>query len=86
MSGQWRITVDSWITPDATWYGRRSFVLSGSDTHSLVAALQAVIDGDVRDQLGHHRFSSELGAAPPADFPADPKVIEAVLGDGDRDE
>lgn len=78
MSGAWRITVESWITEDATWYGERIFTLSGAQVHSLVAALQAVIDGDVRDQLGEHRLRLRSGPAPVADFPIPNSVLDAL--------
>jgi len=78
MSGQWRVIVDSWITPEATWFGRRTFVVDGFTVHSLVAALMAVAEGDYRDLLGEHRLESMNGAAPATDFPADPAVLDAI--------
>jgi len=44
MSGQWRVTVDSWISDDADWYGRRVFLVDGARVHSLRAALRHVAE------------------------------------------
>jgi hypothetical protein len=44
MSGAWRVTVDSWITPDALWHGRTVYVVSGEHVHSLPAALAAIAE------------------------------------------
>jgi hypothetical protein len=80
VSGSWRVVVDSWITPEATWYARRTWNVDGFTVHSLSAALQAVADADYRDLLGEHRVEQMLGAAPPTDFPADPAVLD-LIGD-----
>lgn len=44
MSGAWRVTVDSWIAEEATWFGQTVYVVSGEHVHSLPAALAAIAE------------------------------------------
>lgn len=44
MSGHWRVSVDSWVTPEATWAGRAVYTVSGEHVHSLPAALRAIAE------------------------------------------
>lgn len=70
MSGTWRVTVDSWISPDATWYGTTTYVVSGEHVHSLPAALTAVAESPPEVYLDPVAHSVEgRGPAPEATVP-----------------
>lgn len=69
MSGPWRITVDSWITDRADWYGRRTFVLDGA--HSLQEALTQLADSGPRTLLDEDRLITRTGRAPKVDVPSE---------------
>jgi hypothetical protein len=62
--GPWKITVESWLTPEAKWYGRREYILSGENIHSLPAALEAMAKAEPQIYLHEGYYSSGIGPAP----------------------
>lgn len=63
--GPWRITVDSWITEDADWYSRRTYVLD--DVHSLPDALRKLAESPAEVYLDPKRQRIRRGKPPEVD-------------------
>lgn len=66
MSGAWRVTVDSWITPNATWFGSTTYLVSGEHVHSLPAALQAIAESPPEVYLARVADDASLPRRGPA--------------------
>lgn len=59
--GPWRIIIDSWITDEANWYGRRTFVVDAND---LRAALMEVVKMEAPQLLDEERLKLRKGKPP----------------------
>jgi hypothetical protein len=69
VNGPWRITAESWITPNANWYGRRVFVI---DANSLPEAMRKIAELPADVYLDEDRLTLKRGKAPAVDVPDAP--------------
>jgi hypothetical protein len=49
---RWRITVESWATEGADWYGRRVFYVAASDLPAAVRAVAELSPSEYLDEDG----------------------------------
>lgn len=77
----WRVVVESWITPDADWFGRREFSV---DASSLPAALREIAALPPQDYLDEDRLTIHSGKVPRPKADLDRILLTAIRANNIR--
>lgn len=85
MSGRWRITVDSWVSDRANWFGHRVYVLDGKEIHNQPDALRVAAALPSAVFLDEGYYSSQLGSPPAVDVDTE-RLLHPGMGEEYADE